>query len=180
MFLRAPGSQLYPFRTVTLYFFLGVDWMKVSSMKLSMMRLLSISAAALWLLPRPDHNGPDSDLAATPPMGGTAGTTSIGMWTCTIRAQAEGMVSERDAGCRYTYINIDDTWEGERDVKGNIQTNNKFPDMKAAWISFITGLKLGDLPSPGAKTCAKFERQSRARGAGRPELRGVGHRLSEV
>ena len=35
----------------------------------------------------------------------------------------------KDAG--YLYINIDDTWEGERDAQGNIHTNKKFPDMKA-------------------------------------------------
>ena len=56
------------------------------------------------------------DIAATPPMGWNS-------WNhfhdkvddATIRAQAEAMVSSgmRDAG--YTYINIDDTWEGERD-----------------------------------------------------------------
>ena len=34
-----------------------------------------------------------------------------------------------DAG--YTYINIDDTWEGERDSNGVIRSNSKFPDMKA-------------------------------------------------
>jgi alpha-galactosidase len=75
-----------------------------------------------------------------------------------IRAQAEAMVSSgmRDAG--YLYINIDDTWEGERDVNGNIQTNSKFPDMKAlAEFVHSKGLKLGIYSSPGAKTCAKFE-----------------------
>ena len=62
----------------------------------------------------------------------------------------------RDAG--YTYINIDDTWEGERDAKGNIQTNSKFPDMKAlADFVHSKGLKIGIYSSPGAKTCAKFE-----------------------
>jgi len=75
-----------------------------------------------------------------------------------VRAQAEAMVSSgmRDAG--YTYINIDDTWEGERDAKGSIQTNSKFPDMKAlADFVHSRGLKLGIYSSPGAKTCAKFE-----------------------
>jgi alpha-galactosidase len=75
-----------------------------------------------------------------------------------VRAQAEAMVSSgmRDAG--YTYINIDDTWEGERDSKGSIQTNSKFPDMKAlADFVHSKGLKLGIYSSPGAKTCAKFE-----------------------
>ncbi len=100
-----------------------------------------------------------NDLAARPPMGWNS-------WNhfhdkvddAAVRAQAEAMVSSgmRDAG--YTYINIDDTWEGERDAKGNIQTNSKFPDMKAlADFVHSKGLKLGIYSSPGAKTCAKFE-----------------------
>ena len=28
----------------------------------------------------------------------------------------------KEAG--YVYVNIDDTWEGERDAQGNIQSNN--------------------------------------------------------
>jgi alpha-galactosidase len=98
-------------------------------------------------------------LAARPPMGWNS-------WNhfrnkvddATIRSQAEAMVSNgmRDAG--YTYINIDDTWEGERDAKGNIQANSKFPDMKAlADFVHSKGLKLGIYSSPGTKTCAKFE-----------------------
>jgi alpha-galactosidase len=100
-----------------------------------------------------------NDLAARPPMGWNS-------WNhfrdkvddAAVRAQAEAMVSSgmRDAG--YTYINIDDTWEGERDAKGNIQTNGKFPDMKAlADFVHSKGLKLGIYSSPGSKTCAKFE-----------------------
>ena len=76
----------------------------------------------------------------------------------TIRAQAEAMVSSgmRDAG--YTYINIDDTWEGERDSSGVIHTNSKFPDMKAlADFVHSKGLKIGIYSSPGPKTCAKYE-----------------------
>ena len=76
----------------------------------------------------------------------------------TVRAQADAMVSSgmRDAG--YIYVNIDDTWEGERDAQGNIQTNSKFPDMKAlADYVHSKGLKLGIYSSPGAKTCAGFE-----------------------
>ena len=75
-----------------------------------------------------------------------------------VRAQADAMVSSgmRDAG--YTYVNIDDTWEGERDAQGNIQTNSKFPDMKAlADYVHSKGLKIGIYSSPGTKTCAKFE-----------------------
>ena len=73
----------------------------------------------------------------------------------TVRAQADAMVSSgmRDAG--YIYINIDDTWEAERDSQGIIHTNSKFPDMKAlADYVHAKGLKLGIYSSPGPKTCA--------------------------
>jgi alpha-galactosidase len=75
-----------------------------------------------------------------------------------IRDTADLLVSTgmRDAG--YVYVNIDDTWEGERDANGAIQSNNKFPDMKAlAEYVHGKGLKLGIYSSPGAKTCARFE-----------------------
>ncbi len=102
---------------------------------------------------------PAQGLAQTPPMGWNS-------WNhfrdkvddATIRAQAEAMVSSgmRDAG--YTYINIDDTWEGQRDAQGIIHPNSKFPDMKAlADFVHSKGLKLGIYSSPGAKTCAKYE-----------------------
>jgi alpha-galactosidase len=57
------------------------------------------------------------------------------------------------------YMSISTTpGEGERDAKGNIQPNSKFPDMKAlADFVHSKGLKLGIYSSPGAKTCAKFE-----------------------
>ncbi len=98
-------------------------------------------------------------IAATPPMGWNS-------WNhfkdkvddATIRAQVDAMVSSgmRDAG--YQYINIDDTWEGERDAQGVIHANSKFPDMKAlADYVHSKGLKVGIYSSPGAKTCAKYE-----------------------
>jgi alpha-galactosidase len=100
-----------------------------------------------------------STLAATPPMGWDS-------WNhfhskvddATVRAQADAMVSSgmRDAG--YMYVNIDDTWEGERDAQGVIHANSKFPDMKAlADYVHGKGLKLGIYSSPGLKTCAKYE-----------------------
>jgi len=40
-----------------------------------------------------------------------------------VRATADALVATgmKDAG--YIYVNIDDTWESERDAQGNIQTN---------------------------------------------------------
>jgi alpha-galactosidase len=75
-----------------------------------------------------------------------------------VRGTADAMVKSgmKDAG--YVYVNIDDTWEGERDAQGNIQSNKKFPDMKAlADYVHSKGLKLGIYSSPGPNTCAGYE-----------------------
>ena len=74
-----------------------------------------------------------------------------------IRQAADLLVSSgmRDAG--YTYLNIDDTWEGERDSTGVLHTNSRFPDMKALSAYVHTkGLKLGIYSSPGSKTCGGY------------------------
>jgi alpha-galactosidase len=61
----------------------------------------------------------------------------------------------RDAG--YVYVNIDDTWEGVRDAQGNLQSNAKFPDMKAlADYVHSKGLKIGIYSSPGPRTCGEY------------------------
>lgn len=100
-----------------------------------------------------------SDLAATPPMGWNSWLHYHGkIDDAGVRAQAEALISTgmRDEG--YIYVNIDDTWEGERDAQGNIHANARFPDMKAlADFVHSKGLKLGIYSSPGPKTCDKFE-----------------------
>jgi len=97
--------------------------------------------------------------AATPPMGWNSWNFFAGKVTDKdIRDTADLLVSTgmRDAG--YVYVNIDDTWEAKRDAQGRIQTNEKFPDMKAlAEYVHSKGLKLGIYSSPGAQTCARFE-----------------------
>lgn len=75
-----------------------------------------------------------------------------------VRAAADAMVASgmRDAG--YVYVNVDDSWEGERDSQGNIHSNSRFPDMKAlADYIHAKGLKFGIYSSPGPKTCAGYE-----------------------
>ena len=98
-------------------------------------------------------------VAATPPMGWNSWNHFAGkVDDAAVRSAADAMVASgmRDAG--YTYANIDDTWEAGRDASGNIQTNSKFPDMKAlADYVHARGLKIGIYSSPGAKTCARFE-----------------------
>ena len=97
--------------------------------------------------------------AMAPPMGWNSWNFFAGkVDDKAIRDTADLLVSTgmRDAG--YVYVNIDDTWEGDRDAKGVIQTNSKFPDMKKlADYVHSKGLKLGIYSSPGPKTCARFE-----------------------
>ncbi len=105
------------------------------------------------------HPLPDNGLARTPPMGWNSWNHfHRNVDDKTVRETADAMVSSgmKDAG--YVYINIDDTWEGERDSSGVLQTNSKFPDMKAlADYVHSKGLKIGIYSSPGPKTCAGFE-----------------------
>jgi alpha-galactosidase len=111
-----------------------------------------------YLEPPPLHNVPYNGLAKTPPMGWNS-------WNLfaekiddkTVRTMADAMVSSgmRDAG--YIYVNIDDTWEGVRDAQGNLQANQKFPDMKAlADYVHSKGLKFGIYSSPGPRTCGGY------------------------
>ncbi len=99
------------------------------------------------------------ELAATPPMGWNSWNHFAGKVTdADVRAAADAVVASgmRDAG--YVYINVDDTWEGERDAQGIIHSNSSFPDMKALGdYVHSKGLKFGIYSSPGPKTCAGFE-----------------------
>src|SRR6201992_1166364 len=99
-----------------------------------------------------------SQLAATPPMGWNSWNHFASKVTdADVRAAADALVSSgmRDAG--YIYVNIDDTWEGERDASGLLHTNSKFPDMKALADYFASnGCELGSYSGPGNKTCAGY------------------------
>ena len=105
------------------------------------------------------HTVADNGLARTPPMGWNSWNRfGSRVDDAAVRGMADAMVSSgmRDAG--YRYINIDDTWEGDRDAQGNITSNRKFPDMKAlAAYVHGKGLKLGIYSSPGPNTCAGYE-----------------------
>ncbi|MDX5985188.1 glycoside hydrolase family 27 protein [Sphingomonas echinoides] len=98
-------------------------------------------------------------LALTPPMGWSSWNKFADkIDDATIRAIADAMVSTglRDAG--YTYVNIDDGWQGVRGADGQIRPNAKFPDMKAlADYVHARGLKFGLYSSPGPRTCAGYE-----------------------
>lgn len=121
----------------------------------------AIALAPFILPPNPLpslHKLPDNGLARTPPMGWSSWNHFADkIDDKTIRGIADAMVSSglRDAG--YRYINIDDGWQGERDAKGELHANARFPDMKAlADYVHARGLKLGIYSSPGPKTCAGY------------------------
>ena len=109
-------------------------------------------------------------ICLTPPMG----WNSWNCWACAVddpkvRAAADAMVATGLINHGWTYINIDDCWEikpdatepelqgQQRDENGKINTNKKFPDMKALG-DYVhgKGLKLGIYSSPGPLTCAGF------------------------
>lgn len=105
------------------------------------------------------HKVKDNGLARTPPMGWNSWNKFAGrVDDATVRSIADAMASNGMKEAGYQYINIDDTWEAGRDAQGNIQTNKKFPDMKAlADYVHSKGLKLGIYSTPGPNTCAGYE-----------------------
>lgn len=90
---------------------------------------------SLGAAPRVEPNG----LAKSPPMGWNSWNKFRNQVSDPlVRETADAMVRSgmRDAG--YVYLNIDDTWEAERDAQGNIRANDRFPDMKAL-IAYVHG-----------------------------------------
>lgn len=95
-------------------------------------------------------------ICLTPPMGWNS-------WNCfgpnideaKIRGAADAMVKTGLINHGWTYINMDDRWEGERGPDGKIQSSKAFPAMKAM-ADYIhgLGLKVGLYSSPGPFTCA--------------------------
>jgi alpha-galactosidase len=98
-------------------------------------------------------------IALTPPMGWNS-------WNCwagavdqekTLRS-ARAMVASGLINHGWTYINIDDTWQGRRGgpFKG-LQANEKFPDMKSMCAQIHEmGLKAGIYSTPWITSYAKF------------------------
>jgi alpha-galactosidase len=91
----------------------------------------------------------------TPPMGWNSWNHyGVTITDAIVRAQAQAMVTSGMQAAGYTYVNIDDGWQGQRDSQGNIHGNANFPDMKglADYVHSL-GLKIGIYSSPGPKTC---------------------------
>jgi len=98
-------------------------------------------------------------IALTPAMGWNS-------WNCWAAAvdqekvlrSARAMVSSGLADHGWTYINIDDTWQGARTGEGHaLQGNEKFPDMKGLCDAIHgMGLKAGIYSTPWMTSYAGF------------------------
>lgn len=100
-----------------------------------------------------------SGLAKTPPLGWNS-------WNCWakavnedhIKAAADAFVDTDLINHGWTYVCIDDTWEGERDPETlRLDSNDKFPDMRALG-EYIhdKGLKFGVYTDVGYMTCQQL------------------------
>ncbi len=120
--------------------------------------LAALALASMATAAQSSSSASSTKVAQTPPMGWNSWNYfHRNVTDQDVRNAADALVSSgmRDAG--YIYVNIDDTWEGERDANGVLHTNSKFPDMKAlADYVHSKGLKLGIYSGPGSRTCAGF------------------------
>ncbi len=99
------------------------------------------------------------DLALTPPMGWNS-------WYCMsesvdqsgVIAMAEAFAAQGLVEHGWTYINIDDCWQGERGGKyGALQGNERFPDVKAMCDRIhALGMKVGIYSTPWMGSYAGF------------------------
>ena len=98
-------------------------------------------------------------IALTPPMGWNS-------WNCWADAvdqekvlrSARALVAKGLVNHGWTYINIDDTWQGKRGGEFNgLQPNEKFPDMKALCDEIHgLGLKAGIYSTPWITSYARY------------------------
>jgi alpha-galactosidase len=98
-------------------------------------------------------------IALTPPMG----WNSWNCWGGRVSAEkvllsARGMVNSGLIDHGWTYINIDDAWQGKRGGEFHaIQGNEKFPDMKALCDQIhAMGLKAGIYSTPWTTSYARY------------------------
>jgi alpha-galactosidase len=129
-----------------------------ASLSLAVLVLVFLTSASNFQTAALAQPAPAQLVAQTPPMGWNSWNFFFDKVTDKdIRDSADQIVATgmKDAG--YVYVNIDDTWQGERDANGILHTNAKFPDMKAlADYVHSKGLKIGIYSGPGPKTCAGY------------------------
>ncbi len=135
--------------------------------------LLVILAGAFLVRPHsysgtPDHRGV---LARTPPMGWNSWNQvgCSGLNEEVVRAAADGLVREGLARVGYSYVVVDDCWQGPRTPSGELTADAlRFPSGMAALAGYVhaRGLKFGLYAVPGSQTCANHFSDYPVRGIG--------------
>jgi alpha-galactosidase len=130
----------------------------LKSLSIAAFALASVAVTSQPPAPQAPRAAEDA-VAQTPPMGWNSWNYfHRNVTEQDVKAAADAMVANGMKAAGYVYVNIDDTWEGERNADGVLSANSKFPDMKGlADYVHSKGLKLGIYSSPGPKTCAGFE-----------------------
>jgi len=94
-------------------------------------------------------------ICLTPPLGWNSWNCFAGnIDNAKIRGAADAMAATGLIDHGWTYINMDEWWQGGRDAAGNVVSSSKIPDMKAL-VDYVhgKGLKIGLYSSPGPYTC---------------------------
>lgn len=124
-----------------------------------MLRMFAGAVACGVLTLGAGAQGMELPLAKTPPMGwGTWNHYGKNVKEADVRRNVEALKKLGLDKLGYVYINIDGSWEGERDANGLLHSNpERFKDMKAlGGYIHSQGLKYGVYSSPGPLTCGGF------------------------
>ncbi len=99
-----------------------------------------------------------NEICLTPPMGWNSWNAFGATVTeADVRRAAAVLLDSGLADLGWTYVNIDDGWQGQRDRRGRLQPNDEFVDMAALSADLhAAGLRVGIYSSPGPTTCAGF------------------------
>ena len=128
------------------------------------------------------HKVRDNGLARTPPMGWNSWNKFAGRVSDEIvRGMADAMASNGMSDAGYIYINIDDTWEGERDAQGVHPFQQQISGHEGAGrLCSRQGSEARHLLRPGPNTCAGYEGTHGHEQQDAQTWAGLGHRLSEI
>jgi alpha-galactosidase len=118
-----------------------------------------VSSTPAAKLPLPSVSPVQANMSLlTPPMGWATreklGTTIDDV---AIRQAADGLDETGLRAAGYTYLEIDDGWQGERGADGEMRSNPEFPNMKALGDYIHSkGLKFALMTSVAPQSCAGY------------------------
>jgi alpha-galactosidase len=118
-----------------------------------------LSTAPVAKLPLPSLRDVAPSMALKVPPMGWASRERLGTMIDdqAIRQAADGLEETGLKAVGFTYVEVDDGWQGERDESGTLHSNPEFPDMKALGdYIHAKGLKFGLMTSAAPQSCAGY------------------------